>query len=746
MSLRLFINGQLTDITASTVIAQTKSVNDINSINNRNANYTNTFKIPKTATNMRIMDFMTVTGNTSLVPYQKNEITLFSDNGECFIFKGWGMITDEGDFYEVAIIDGITDLYKSIENKTLADEPLKLPELNHQKDIATVKATWASDLPYKYILADYNGNTGQTNTTPENPIPVVNIDYLVPSVNVAWLWNKIMMAYKAAYNGDVFQSRDFTELWMTFPKGVTITGENDHEVFDSTDYSFYTKNARSAYYAKFKSSSVNELLSSPDSIHMQVRDAGTYRMEIKGKLFGYAGAKPDPGSTVASRLILAKNAVGMQPEDARNKPAFDANSQFVLGDAAENIMHGSDINVTSNLFQLEAGDFISIVVVGQLLTRAFNLLNTTSGNNLEVELYRIDPNVIDFTSAFSDFAVKDFINEVVHRFGLTIFKDKYSNAYEFLTLSEQLENAEVVNWTNKFSRKISENYVYGTYAQRNWLRYNYNDKEATHHDGFMTVKNVNLQDSRDVIKSKIYAPEKQKVTYLNEQTNVYKLWEKEAVDSPGPNDDPVKYKQLDKRYYFIRDISVGKDIRLKSNGLNTSGSASEYYRESYTNLSFQDVVQNYYAPLQRILDNATIISAEIWLQDTDVVNFDFRKLYYIEQLSNYYLVNKIENFVPGKVTKCELVRVKLTEPASTFYTIEITNYESFYNNVTLYLQASYDFVNVTAQYSYDGKTWVSRSTSGTSPIQLSVPGRAFYYFRIIDESNGVTSNTISFKI
>jgi len=744
MSLRLIINDQLADITASTVIAQTKAVNDINSINNRNANYTNSFKIPKTATNMRIMNFMTMPGNTSLVPYQKNEVTVYGENGECFIFKGWGMITDEGEFYEVAIIDGITDLYKSIENKTLADEPLKLTELEHKKDINTIKSTWAIDLPYKYILADYNGNTGQTNTTPENMVPLVNIDYLVPSVNVAWLWNKIMKAYNAAYSGSVFESRDFNELWMTFPKGITITGENDHQVFGSTDYTFISEKTNGNYSAKFNSTNVNELKGVYENISMQVGNSGTYRIEIKGKIYGYRGGNTN-SEQVPSRLLIAKNAEGLEAIDAKRKPAYDKDGNLVLGNAAENIMHGSDINVTSNLFQLEAGDYISILVLYQDPTRGFNLLKS-SNNNLEVKLYRIDPNVIDFTSAFSDFAVKDFINEVVHRFGLTIFKDKYSNAYEFLTLSEQLENAEVLDWTKKFSRKISENYVYGTYAQRNWLRYNYNDKEATHHDGFLAVKNVNLQDTRDVIKSKIYAPEKQKVTYLNEQTNVYKLWEKEAVDSPGPNDDPVKYKQLDKRYYFIRTIGVGKDIRLKSEGLNTSGSASEYYRESYTNLSFQDVVQNYYAPLQRILDNATIIRAEIWLQDTDVVNFDFRKLYYIEQLSNYYLVNKIENFVPGKVTKCELVRVKLTEPASTFYTIEITNYESFYNNVTLHFQASYDFSNVTAQYSNDGKTWVSDGASSSSPIRFGVPGRAFYYFRIIDESNGVTSNTISFKI
>ena len=43
--------------------------------------------------------------------------------------------------------------------------------------------------------------------------------------------------------------------------------------------------------------------------------------------------------------------------------------------------------------------------------------------------------------------------------------------------------------------------------------------------------------------------------------------------------------------------------------------------------------------------------------DDDVCNFDFKKLYYIRQLSNYFIVNKIINYIPGKPVKCELVRV-----------------------------------------------------------------------------------------
>jgi hypothetical protein len=56
--------------------------------------------------------------------------------------------------------DGNIDLYKAIENTTLGD--LNLTGLTHTKDVATVVNTFTAT-PYKYILADYNGQATYTS-------------------------------------------------------------------------------------------------------------------------------------------------------------------------------------------------------------------------------------------------------------------------------------------------------------------------------------------------------------------------------------------------------------------------------------------------------------------------------------------------------------------------------------------------------------------------------------------------------
>lgn len=702
MSLKLYINGQLVDLEAGQVIAQTKQVNDLNSIDNRDANFTNTFKLPKTANNIRIMDFMSLVGNTSRVPYKKNICSLYSYTGECFIYNGWAVIKDAGKNYEVVVIDGIIDLYKKIENMNLSD--LSLDELVHNKTVSNVIGSWSEERPYRYILADYNGDTGNVN--PEaGVLPEVNIDFLVPSVKVSWLWQKIQEKFQVSFVGDVFDSFNFQELWMTYPKGLSISGENDHPVFKSNDYDFVTPGT-SHWSAKWNSSFINELASDFQQIHMQVQTSGTYKIKFKGTFYGYRGANLESPQRNA-KVRLGKNAQNASSNNNLGTPTF-----MVL---ADNISHGQEFTYNGDeTFYLEGLDTICVIITGASDSNfAFNLLNVGNQSTLELELVRVDPNVIDFSKAFTDFPIKDFMNEIVHRFGLTMFKDKYSQSYTFLTLKEQLLNAPTVDWSDKLSVIEDENYIYGSYARRNFFRYNYNDKESSHNDWYIDVDNVNLQDSKDVIKSKIYSPERIQTKYLNEGVNVYKLWDKEIVENPSEGEAPVKYNPLDKRYYLLRSVVRDKNIKVVSKDLAGMDTISSfYYRENYYKLPFYDILQEYYLSLKQILNNTIIVNVQLFLKDSDIINFDFKKLYYFKQLGNYFLVNKINNFIPGRLTKCELVRVLFEELADPPQSIKITKVVTASRVATITFELAISVPNLLFEYRRTtSSVWLSEIVS-----------------------------------
>lgn len=738
MSLLLYINGQLADLDAGTVIAQTKQVNDLNSLENRQTNYTNKFKLPKTANNVRIMQFLTLPGNNSPVPYVKNECSLYSHTGECFVYNGRAVVTDGGDSYEAVVYDGIIDLYKEIENKTLANLDEYLLPLNHEKDINTVISTWTDNsLPYRYILADYNGNTGLTNQT----VPQVNIDYLVPSVKVAWLWEKIFdkFNYGVQPTGAVFNTFNFKELWMTYPKGVS-NADNNIEVFQSGgalrgDTAYYVAVVRPEN-PEFES----DYIEMPAAHFIKVKQSGTYRLNIDY----YLDINRD------AEFYVAINA------DTYSATQIPTSLLTHIGEL--DYYNPTVANPVLN-FELNQNDTLQLII--KATGRPFMLEGHS--NSITIKLTKVTLNEVDFSAAFSDFTIKDFLNEVMHRFGLTMFKDKYSNKYEFLTLAEQLQTPHINNWSSKFSKKVSENYVYGNYAQNNWFRYAYNDKESTHNDGCITIGNINLVDSRDVIKSKIYSPERFRGTYLNNPGSIYKLWDKEVVENTGEVEEPVKYKSLDKRYYFMRSLLQPGNLNLVSYSLGASQAVGSFYKESHHRLPFNNIIADYYTLIQTLLDKSAVITAEIWLTEIDIVNFDFRKPVYIEQLSSYFIVNKIINYIPGRVSKCELVRVQFSHeqfiqeeippaPAITFVYIN----QNPFNLRLLSVKFRVNFDPVTPfddfqfQYSTNFINWTTLTTpagNNTNFIAYAnalAPGQ--YHFRMYAPQDTLESDYLTLTL
>ena len=721
--LLLYINGQLADLEPGEVIAQTRQVNDLNSLDDRQASYTNKFKLPKTSTNLKIMQFLTVPGNKSGIPYQKNECSLYSDSGECFVHKGWAVITDGGDTFEAVIYDGVIDLYKAIENKNLSY--LTLDEADHEKTVANVAGAMYSPAagypPYTYIMADYNGKTGNTPETPD----MVNIDYLVPSINVKYLCDKIFTRFGITARGSVFDMESFKDLWLTFPKGITTT-DNDIEMFYGNEYVFFNVHPSlpwRSFWLRWAEADPNILVPTLDYRHLKVPQAGKYRLEISGTLL----------ATAPVWLCMGKNA-----------ELYSDSISVPIDNILYALQPGIPVSVTT-VIDLNANESICL-----FLRQSYQSFLFQEGVTMEVKLVKTEPNTISFGQALDGMSIKDFLTEVVHRFGLTIFKDKHSDTYHFLTLQEQLQTATVADWSSKFCRKTAEKYVYGSYAQRNWFRYAYNDKEASHNDHYIDVANVNLAESRDVIKSKIYSPEKDIVTFLGRPTRLYKLWDKDPVDSPGPGEEPFKYKSLDKRYYFIkRDFVTGQQpITLHSPALNQTATTGSYNIESFYKLGFGAIIQDYYGPVKRVLNNALLVTAELYLTEADIATFDFRKLYYIEQLSAYFIINKITNYIPGRPVRCELVRVQNTDDSETSQpVITITAISSVaagtQDSVTLTFEANYATGSTLVQYKPAASdTWLTFGSAAASPVTVtSAFMQGPYNFRIYDMDNDIPSNT-----
>jgi hypothetical protein len=611
--MRLIINGIDIELTDKQTISRTLQVNDILTLSNRQTNYTNTFSIKKTDNNKQTFEMLGVVGATSFLPYQKNECYLYTDDGECMVYKGWAVIQSTDKEYKINLYDGNIDLYKAIENKSLGD--LDLSEIDHNKLLSTVVNSFTANLNYKYLVADYNGKMVYNNNR-------INIDYLVPSAKVSYLWNKIFTQYGFTYSGSVFNTVDFTNLWLSYPK-FPAPVQTPIQIYSFTTLLFTN--------------------STPPGFNYIVPTTATYRIDLNNLgtgvvFFTYFDIDGNTVNSGTSNIVsLVVNGV---PVANQNTTPIDIN--LIAGDVVEyGFEPPFEIWEAENAvgyYQSYAGTFQYQLIVSEF-----------------------QGEIISFSNELKDFSIKDFITEILNRFGLTPFKDKYENHYRFLTLQELLQNNEIVDWSrekNKFVEFVNERYTFGSYAQENNFTYKYNDSESDYYNSEILIENLNIPDNKVVVNSRIYAPEKDRTRLIhNLFTNVYKMWNKEVKDNGG-----VEYRGLQKRYYLMREDThtFTTTTQIGSENVGTHQTITTIPVESFYNLPMQKIIQNYYSTIGAILNYSKIVKAKIYLTEKDISDMDFSKLYWIKELNSYFLLNKVNNFIKKGITDVDLIKVDYT--------------------------------------------------------------------------------------
>ena len=646
-------------------------VNDIADLESRQCNYTDSFSIPKSRENVYIFNQLGFAGDVSNYPYEKVTADLL-DNGVHIVRNGWLDIRETANEYKINIREGLIDLFKAIENKTFGDN-VDLSEINHNKTLSTVIASFSNE-NYRYIINDYGGKTHTDNGTK------INIDYLVPSVRVKYLWNKIFSTFGFNYLGDVFEQTDFEDLWLTYPKGINID--------DST-------NKIIAY----------------DRINGGVLDT-TFLTEIPSPTFTFVGSFFD---------ILQNALISIEFYDELNYQQEQPSNRYdiVL------VVNGATSFYNGDPIQVNAGDQIGVSVIlfgGEILggTAGINIINKYNS-------------LISFSDELKNLKITDFLKEILNYFALTIFVDKDNN-YVFKTFDERLLTSSV-DWSEKYKERTSETYTPKSYAQRNYFKQKYNDENSIYNDGFFDISNKNINESKTVTTSIFYSHEKDFASfYINATTNEVVLptllWTKEISENSGAQE--VKYKALSNRFYLLRTQTITKNSVLRSEKFSIEQAVTSLPMARYFFTSYKDFTAKYYKNIKLLLEDFRMHKIKLALNCIDIHNLDFDKVYYFEQEQNYYFLNKL-SYENGKLSNAEFYRVRKTiinlcevsTLSSIAYNEEVVCNTPAITNFTSIGETNYEFTgtwtsNVWAEYSSDGgTTWVrdsSQHIAGTSTI------------------------------
>lgn len=645
MSYIVYINGEKIE-TYNNYFALTRQNNDIADISNRNADFSENIKIPKTSKNISVLETAGLIGRNSEIPYKKNIVEIVdADTGTHIVKNGYAvLINTEEKEYNLSVFSGNINFFKAIENLTLTE--VGISDLNHIKDLTNVKDTWTNNtLPYRYIIADYNGKYLTTGNR-------VNIDYQVPSASVKYLWERIFNYIDFQYEGAIFTNEEFIDLWLTYPKPVPriapvfqlISNQNSLIV----QQYFYDGNALiNRYGINLLPYSITGTNINTIGNIQKIVTGGTYKIELSGSVYS-----PWNNQTYDSVIFRLFDNLGV-------------------------LIQENTINSGQNIVFTASVDYTFI-----LISEAYSQINSLTGGFTTI-INKVVGYTLGFDQAFIDFKVSDFIKEILIRFALTPFTIPNSNKVKFLTLDEIFQNPNIQDWTNKFHGVTNESYVLSRYAQNNLLKFKYNDENQNHNDANLKVKNENIKEEVTLFSSRIFSPNKKE----SEIGKVYTIWEKNIKDN-----NTVEYKELENRFYFLRSEKINSEIEIGSDFLNSHINSSFFYKENYYKCSWRELVNTWYRNINKLLDFTKVITANIYIKPYEYSQIKMYEMVFINQLGSYFLINKISNFIPKKNTKVELIKVEyFSEPIEILPTepyININSYTITSCNITFNLSTN----------------------------------------------------------
>jgi len=235
---------------------------------------------------------------------------------------------------------------------------------------------------------------------------------------------------------------------------------------------------------------------------------------------------------------------------------------------------------------------------------------------------------------------EDFFKTFIRLFGLMVEVDEVNKVVKLNTLSEVYQNRYLaIDWSDKLdiSQTIEEVYKPdGTYAKKNMLRFTKNEKTGKTDEAYASINNETLSNEKTICGEElsVESADPHSVTWFKNTEGLATEWE------------DMKFPQ----FFHYSTVYV----------LPSSGFAYYNYRVQPVTasecLEFYDYLFGIYSD-EFIFKNYLKITAYFNLNEEDIVNFKQVIPVFIRKFGAFFYVNKIKNYIAGKTTQVELIRL-----------------------------------------------------------------------------------------
>lgn len=308
--------------------------------------------------------------------------------------------------------------------------------------------------------------------------------------------------------------------------------------------------------------------------------------------------------------------------------ASDVQSQeFLLRDGQ------TYIDIKTNVFKTtEAGNEIEIEFSGNgsVIFDDCLLYTIIEEQTLgDLSTNAIDGFYVKYHDNAPDFTQLEFLRNLWTMVGMIWNDDSFSKNIDIFTF-QQLNKLNSIDWSKKFNTDlgtwtISNNI--GNFGKKSYLKYD-NDSATPSNEGEATIEidNDTLPNEIDLITLGFSASPEVEISNLN------------MADLPC-YDDEKRINTLNPRictYYT-----------------NTTYTVAEFK----DTLDWQVLKEGNNKKLFDSFNNLRYLEGQFDLNRNDVVSFNHKKVVYIDYFQSYFIVLRIEDFIPGYLTECKLLRL-----------------------------------------------------------------------------------------
>ncbi|CAB4151238.1 hypothetical protein UFOVP600_7 [uncultured Caudovirales phage] len=662
----LIINNRRVDLSETTNIGLTFCANNIGELQNRQGNFTNTFKIPITKTNKEIFEWSHLQTSSSLIPYTTLKAT-YKQNGIEIISDGLAEITNvDNNYYYVNVYSGNLDFMGAIGDIIVGDlyknDPAYAWGLGNNFFDSTdyfiyPLISWREDVDFF-----------STNT--------VDVRQTIPCAKISHLFDRLSTYTGFNFTGNYLNSEDYKAMFLT-PNNFTIPKIQQGGINDiSRNY-----DVDSGYVSIVKGNSITVINYKPPFIkdNFTFTKDGVFSptqsligtLTYSGKVFitwDFNESIP-PFYSAKKRNIFFKVKIVDELNNIIKEVLTTTVTDTVVNFRNKNPLTSFDLFIETSETTFTAGKSYKIIIEANVsqhdnVATKFKIISKAPilsyGQGISFEnkndyFFTPSPKIafgstIDFTKIFT-MKVKDVIKDILNLRAIIIQTNNYTKTISFNSFEDiNLNKAISKDWNNKLQNSTSMSFKFENYAKKNNFLFKEDvDKinNADFNDDYsLLLNNQNLNDEKTVVK--LAHPTTIRLNKYNGYIIPYVR---------GLKDSTNEWLKADWRLLYLKLQNTNFDVNF------TNGTTTILKNENIQFcdiIGFQTLVPKYYQTIKGILENPKVIKIVAKLDITDISDLDFSIPIQIQRpdlnLSGYFYINKIENY-KGNLTSCEIIEI-----------------------------------------------------------------------------------------